>query len=160
MEYDIIFDISREYNMPKVVVFSVVIIFVLVLSFLYLHFKDNQSKNRSKKIALFIVILVTSFIGINSLIRSYEKYNEYRNILKNGGFLVIEGEVKDFIPEPYDGHSNNESFTVSGIKFEYSYFIQTPGFHTTRSHGGPIKEGLYVRIYYDGNTILKLETRK
>jgi hypothetical protein len=33
------------------------------------------------------------------------------------------------------------------------------GFNNTSSHGGPIREGLPVRVSYVGNTILKLEIR-
>jgi hypothetical protein len=57
---------------------------------------------------------------------------------------------------PYTGHSE-ESFTVEGHRFSYSDYIVTSGFHNTASHGGPIREGLHVRVTYSGNLILRLE---
>jgi hypothetical protein len=57
---------------------------------------------------------------------------------------------------PKSGHKM-ESFTVNGVKFEYSDFVVTPGFNNATSHGGPIREGLPVRISHIDNTILKLE---
>jgi hypothetical protein len=57
---------------------------------------------------------------------------------------------------PYTGHSE-ESFVVDGKRFSYSDFIVTSGFHNAASHGGPIRAGLYVRVSYIGNVILRLE---
>ena len=57
---------------------------------------------------------------------------------------------------PYAGHSD-ESFVVGGRRFSYSDFVVTSGFHNAASHGGPIREGLYVRVTYLGNLILRLE---
>lgn len=81
-----------------------------------------------------------------------EKYAE-------GKFKVVEGQVEHFDPMPKSGHKM-ESFTVNGVKFEYSDYIVTPGFHNAASLGGPIREGLPVRISYIDNTILKLEVPK
>jgi len=60
---------------------------------------------------------------------------------------------------PYSGHAM-ESFTVSGVPFSYSDYIPKAGFNQTSSHGGPIHEGLPVRIWYVGNEIVKLEIKK
>jgi hypothetical protein len=57
-----------------------------------------------------------------------------------------------------------ESFTVNGVRFEYSEYATTPGFHHTSLYGGPMKAGLQVRIHYTDlfgetvhPTILRLE---
>lgn len=65
-------------------------------------------------------------------------------------YQVVEGRVENFRPMPRDGHSL-ESFTVNGKEFEYSDFVVTPGFRNTQSYGGPIHEGLFVRIGYIEN---------
>jgi hypothetical protein len=57
---------------------------------------------------------------------------------------------------PREGHAD-ESFVVGGRRFSYSDYSVTPGFNNTRSHGGPIDNGVYVRITHRGNTILRLE---
>lgn len=45
-------------------------------------------------------------------------------------------------------------------RFCYSDYVITPGFHTSASHGGPIRAGIHVRIAHSGPTILRLEVRK
>jgi len=72
---------------------------------------------------------------------------------------VVEGRVTDFLPMPYAGHQD-EAFTVNGVRFSYSDFGPTCGFNHSASHGGPIREGLQVRIPYVGNAILKLEVAR
>lgn len=84
---------------------------------------------------------------------------EYQGVasdLREGRFSVVEGPVTDFVPMPYGGHAL-ESFKVNGRQFSYSDYVVTSAFHNTASHGGPIREGLYVRISYSGNLILRLE---
>lgn len=71
-------------------------------------------------------------------------------------FMVVEGVVEKFVPMPHAGRSH-ESFWVNGVRFSYSDYEITPAFNNTASHGGPIYEGLPIRISYVGNKILKLE---
>ena len=72
---------------------------------------------------------------------------------------VVEGPVRDFVPMPYTGHQL-ERFTVNDVRFAYSDFETTCGFHNTASHGGPIGAGRLVRIHHDSNLILKLEVAR
>jgi hypothetical protein len=77
-----------------------------------------------------------------------------------GQLAVVAGPVETFHPVPYDGH-DTERFTVSNVHFAYSDYEVTSGFNQTSCHGGPIREGLQVRISYTGSladaTIVKLE---
>lgn len=79
---------------------------------------------------------------------------------RQGHLAVVDGPVENFHPMPASGH-DLESFTVSGVHFAYSDYVVTAGFNQTSSHGGPIREGLLVRISYRGSTadeeIVKLE---
>jgi hypothetical protein len=77
--------------------------------------------------------------------------------LVNGDYSVVEGRVTDFAPGPASGHGK-ESFSVQGHRFSYADPHLTAGFHQTSARGGPIKEGLLVRIAYSDNLILRLET--
>jgi hypothetical protein len=74
--------------------------------------------------------------------------------LNTGQYSVAEGPVTHFVANPY---KPAESFSVNGHRFFYSEGIVIAGFHDTAAHGGPIREGLYVRITYSGNLILRLE---
>jgi len=82
-----------------------------------------------------------------------------KRALAEGRVSVVEGTVDRFEPMPYEGH-RNERFSVNGVTFSYSDYSQDPGFHQSMSHGGPIREGLPVRISYVDKTIVKLEVRR
>ena len=86
-----------------------------------------------------------------------------RRAMSDGSARIVEGVVENFHPMPYAGH-DTERFTVGGVRFAYSDYIVGPGFNNTSSHGGPIREGLSVRIHYNGGpnnaTILKLEIKE
>jgi hypothetical protein len=49
---------------------------------------------------------------------------------------------------------------VHGVRFQYSDYVITAGFNNTSSHGGPIREGLPVRIWYLDGEILRLDIAK
>lgn len=87
------------------------------------------------------------------------QYLSLKRAMERGDFKTVEGEVRNFKPMPAAGHAE-ESFEVAGVPFHYSDYVVTGGFNNTASHGGPIGEGLPVRIAYTGNTILRLEVRR
>lgn len=83
------------------------------------------------------------------------EYFLYRDIMKNKKYKEVEGIVENFDPMPYSGHKH-ESFTVKGIQFKYSDYVVSAGFNTTKSHGGPLDKGKFVRIRYFKGEILQL----
>lgn len=90
---------------------------------------------------------------------TYGDYWTGYHALASGKASYVEGTVDNFVPMPYQGHAD-ESFTVKGVPFSYSDFGITRGFNNTSSHGGPIRSGQYVRIWYLENDILKLQIKK
>jgi hypothetical protein len=99
---------------------------------------------------------IFSLLAAMALPSTLFEYHRAATDLRTGRYSVVEGPVANFVPMPYQGHAQ-ESFTVNGHRFSYSDYIMTAGFRNTASHGGPIREGLYVRISYSGNLILRLE---
>ena len=93
-----------------------------------------------------------------TFVSAYSGYRHHYSLLKENKCRMVEGPVENFIPMPYSGHAM-ESFTVSGVKFQYSDYVVTDGFNKTSSHGGPIHKDSYVRICYDPSNrqILRLE---
>jgi hypothetical protein len=85
-----------------------------------------------------------------------DMYARAKDAYVQGQYSMVEGTVTNFHPMPYSGHQN-ETFFVNGMQFSYSDYVLVPCFNNTSSHGGPIHEGLRVRIAYSGNCILKLE---
>ena len=90
---------------------------------------------------------------------TYYEYWSLSSARDGGRAKVVEGVVSNFSPMPASGHAD-ERFCVDRSCFEYSDFSVSPGFNNTSSHGGPIREGLPVRITYVGGAILKLEVRR
>jgi hypothetical protein len=96
---------------------------------------------------------------LGSFAATYRDYQAALSALSNRKYRVVEGSVADFVPMPVAGRAK-ERFVVRGVRFSYSDSIVTPGFHRTASHGGPIRQGLHVRVTYFGNLILRLEVAK
>jgi len=90
---------------------------------------------------------------------TYGQYRLLERALREGHASVVEGSVENFVPMPYTGHAM-ESFTVGGVHFAYSDYVVTAGFNNTRSHGGPIQSGRYVRVWYVGGDIVRLQVRR
>ena|ERR1700730_13555204 len=97
-----------------------------------------------------ILWVLATFLG------TFSDYWTLRQALRSGHFETVEGKVTDFVPMPAEGHAL-ERFTVNGHHYEYSDFMVTAGFNNTQSHGGPIKEGLLVRIADVSGQIARLE---
>ncbi len=79
--------------------------------------------------------------------------------LASGKASYVAGTVDNFVPMPYEGHAN-ETFAATGVFFSYSDYDVDAGFNNTSSHGGPIRQGIPVRIWYVGNEIVKLKVEK
>jgi hypothetical protein len=80
--------------------------------------------------------------------------------LASSQYQVVQGIVEDFHPMPDDG-SSSESFTISGHTFEYSnHGDAEPSlcFNQTRPSGGPIRQGMLLRVKYVNQCILQIET--
>jgi hypothetical protein len=105
--------------------------------------------------AVFLVLAVYAFRapGVEDM------YARARIAYLEGQYSTVEGTVTNFHPMPYSGHQD-ETFSVNGVQFSYSDYVLIPCFNNTASHGGPVHEGLRVRIAYSGNCILKLEVSR
>lgn len=90
---------------------------------------------------------------------TYSEYRQLREANNKGAYEVVEGDVTDFDPMPYEGH-RDERFCVNRTCFSYSDYGVTAGFNNTSSHGGPIKSGLRVRIRHVNNVIIRLEVAR
>lgn len=112
----------------------------------------------------FLTVPIYGFIVATALWCYNNHVSAFRNVLgayKQGFCKQTEGIVSNFVPMPSSGHTK-EMFEVNGTRFEYSDFdLTNPGFRNTKSHGGPIDEGVNVHIWYvpdkSGNCIARLD---
>lgn len=122
-------------------------------------FKDPEHQKFIVKIIQYLSILL---FFLFSILFGYGYYKT--NDLYHNAKFQTEGFVTNFHPMPSGGHED-ETFTVNGVKFEFSDFdISGFGYNNSKSHGGAIDANKYVRISYirikNSNQILKLEVRK
>jgi hypothetical protein len=106
--------------------------------------------------------LFVGFAIVWTLISFASTFADYRgavSALQDNRARVVEGAVTEFKPIPYTG-KGMESFVVQGVRFKYSNYDVTAGFNTTTAHGGPIREGLPVKIWYSDGKILRLDVKR
>lgn len=89
---------------------------------------------------------------------TFSEYAALRSAYRHSRFSVIEGHVTNFRPMPYQGHQL-ECFSVQSQTFCYSDYVVTAGFNNSAAHGGPIREGIPVRVSFVGTTIVRLEVK-
>lgn len=105
-------------------------------------------------VSIFICVFGSFWIGAGII--NYSNFANLREAARDGSAQIAEGKVEQFVPMPYEGHAQ-ETFVVNGQYFAYSDYDMTKGFNQSQSHGGPLKEGLQVRITHVDGSIVKLE---
>lgn len=95
-------------------------------------------------------------ISVSSVAETWTDYKRLVDALRNGRFRVVEGPVTNFIPGGPGGHGS-ESFRVDSASFAYDAATTTSAFHRTRPYGGPVRDGLRVRIWEVDGAIVRLE---
>ena len=78
---------------------------------------------------------------------------------RRGECQVTEGPVQVKWQQPSTGHSGGDIILVGGHRFEVNYFHVTPGYKQTISHGGALRVGVYARLHFYEDMILKVEVR-
>ena len=159
MNYSVLFDISQKgYNWFP----ALLGLFFIGFGLMGLKYPIWRGWSR---IHPFITIGIGAAVGLGAFLFQYNNQHAYERILSQNQAQIVEGQIENFQAMPYGGHAN-EMFTVQGITFAYSDFEITPAFNNTRSHGGPLHEGLFVKIYYTRSrefagryAILRIEAR-
>ncbi|HXM99607.1 MAG TPA: hypothetical protein VN982_14135 [Candidatus Dormibacteraeota bacterium] len=89
----------------------------------------------------------------------YLSRQNHIKVLANRRYEFVQGVVENLHPMPDDG-SSKESFTISGHIFLYSDYDElgtTNCFDQTQPHGGPIHNGMLLRVKFIDDCILRLE---
>jgi len=87
---------------------------------------------------------------------SWYDYQQLRAALESGRTHLVVGTVGDFQPGDHDGHVR-ERFRVNDEHFEYTESVISDAFEWTAGRGGPMHEGLEVRMLVYRGAILRLE---
>ncbi len=163
MDYQVAYDI-QEVMYPGWWIFGVGILFVSIGLGIILFGDSNVldsiiEKSTKQRVVIPIVSCIFGALWIGAGVINYSNFANLRGAARNGSTEIVEGKVEQFVPMPSGGHAN-ETFIVNGRYFAYSDYDQTKGFNQTQSHGGPMREGLQVRITHVDGPIVKLEIAK
>jgi hypothetical protein len=154
-------------SMPYVTVFEITqkpfqwwfsgfgLIFVVVGIALIFIDKKWPSQRRVKVTGYFMLVFALLWTAV-TFTSTFGDYRKFTEAYRRGNYAVVEGTVKNFHPMPYGGHES-ECFSVQDSRFCYSDYTVQPGFNQSASHGGPIREGLPVRVTHCDGQILRLE---
>jgi hypothetical protein len=160
MNYQVVYDI-REVIYPGWWIFAIgILLFSLGLGIIF--FGDKKPLNSiigsstKQRIVMPIFASIFGAVWVGGGVLNYSNFANLRTAARNGSTEVVEGKVEQFVPMPPEGHAK-ETFIVNGQYFAYSDYDMTKGFNHTQSHGGPMKEGLQVRITHVDGSIVKLE---
>lgn len=163
MQYRVVFDNATigytgwhfaAFGMVGVVVGAVLVATVNRRGALPFHWWSTRPR-ASKRFAVYILIF-SLFWTLTALYSTYAQFAALKKAQTNGTAQVVAGVVTHFKPMPATGHAM-ERFCVQETCFSYSDYVVSAGFNKTSSHGGPIREGLPVRVTYVGAAIIKLE---
>ncbi|HXM99606.1 MAG TPA: hypothetical protein VN982_14130 [Candidatus Dormibacteraeota bacterium] len=152
MESKIIFDIAAEHFDWKAVEAPAALFIAGCLGILMekLKWVHIVIKNVGYYLAGF-ALLTAAYVFIDS----YVLRRDHVKALTSGECEVVEGIVEHFHPMYYEGRKD-ESFVISGHTFRYSDHIATTCFNRPSAHGGSIHGGMYLRITYIDDCILRV----
>jgi hypothetical protein len=157
MNFELVFDVRdagyRQWWFPA---FGLIFVALFSAKLVYDRKKIFQSQSRWSRMGSYSGVgFAVLWVSI-SFVMTFSDYWTLRQALRLGKFEVVEGKVADFVPMPEHGHAM-EQFNVNGHHYEFSDFSVTAGFNNTRSRGGPIREGMIVRIADVRGKIARLE---
>lgn len=104
----------------------------------------------------YVIVAAPVLLGAFQTVDWYVERHEHIAALSNGQYAVIEGRVENLRP-PGSGRDPKESFSISGHRFEYSSYRTTTCFNLTTPRGGPIREGMMIRVKFIDECILRIE---
>jgi hypothetical protein len=95
--------------------------------------------------------------------KDYSRYNdEYQRLLdiyNNQRYKITEGIIQVQHAQRAGGHDTGDIVDIGGVEFEFSYYATTFGYNKTISHGGVLQQGVYARIYYTDEMILRIDMK-
>jgi hypothetical protein len=161
MEYWTVFDILQVgYRSWPSVLVGLAFMLIGVSMFVFPRFWEKIPLRGPEFMRRYSAYILTGFAAIWTLFAFVGTYSDYayaKNEYLQGKAEVIEGTVSNFKPGTNMRGSAYESFCVKDKCFTYSDYEEQAGFNTMTINGGPIREGLPVRVTFVGNTIVKLE---
>jgi hypothetical protein len=161
MEYQTVFDILQVgYRSWPSVLIGVAFMLVTISMFLFPRFWEKipfRGPEFMRRYFPYLGIGFATLWTLSAFVGTYSDYAYAKNEYLQGKAEIVEGAVSNYKPGTNERGSAYESFCVKDKCFTYSDYQEQTGFNTMTINGGPIREGLPVRVTFVGNTIVKLE---
>ena len=177
MESRVLYEISFAFK-PEQILF-------VVIPAVWLFIVSQMRKKSEGGLKKFLTVLfrfgcfiTLAFVAIG-IPNQVMEYNSTVGAYRRGEYQTVEGYVENFHPmrgesQTVEGYAENfhpmpatgpdeESFTIRGVRFFYSDWVLSFGYHNARSLGGVITgDGQHLRIGYTeygslGNVIVYIE---
>jgi hypothetical protein len=154
-EFVTVFEIGNR--IPFLVLeFVISLVAVLVIVAALRGYSNSSEFERWVRIGIAGLAALVGFVVGPPGVTTFDRLLELDTRIDRGEAQVTTGTVTEFVPGRADG-KRSESFVVNGHRFTYSEWIIEAGFNHTAGRGGPMREGLNVRITFVGDSIVKLE---
>jgi hypothetical protein len=155
MPYVTVFEITQK---PFQWWFSAVGLIGVAIGIVFVLIGKKWPSQKQARITGYAVIVFGLLYSLFVFVHTFSQYRICMKAYQTGSYNVVEGYVEHFRPMPYEGHQD-ECFSVRSETFCYSDYEIQSGFNHSTSHGGPIRQGLPIRVSYYSGRILRLEVR-
>lgn len=146
-----LYDVSRDGIGILPWLFALFWIAMIVVISLALRNRDNR------RIALSIWLAAWLLMGGFGLGNVFYQYFANIHALKTGACQIVEGPIAGFHPEDHRRKSE-EQLMVGGRMFRYSSSnLGGGGLRSSSAFTPPLRDGLYVKIWYRNDVICRLE---
>ena len=149
-------------QMPQFII--MIVFYLLLLIPINQEYLVNRHPNLFKKLFWStgirnkrFMILVAVILVASSVYSHYSQVNkeiDLITILEEKKFSTVEGEINNFSNTYTNKHI--ESFSISGVEFEYHQRNGKAGYNIPMKEGGLLKPDLRVRIGYYVDEILRI----
>jgi hypothetical protein len=153
MSYITVFEITEK---PFEWWFSAIGLIGVALGILIVLVGRKWPSRRRSVLSGYVMAAFCALWSTAAFIASYSQYRNCMDAYQSKTYQIAEGRIEDFRPMPFTGHQD-ECFSVQDHRFCYSDYAIQAGFNRSTSHGGPIRDGLPVRIAYFNGQILRLD---
>jgi hypothetical protein len=82
------------------------------------------------------------------------------SLYESGEFQVAEGVVHVMHQQAYHGHDKGDLIRIGDTEFEIDAFRLSYGYDRIIAHGGVLRDGVYARVYYHDDAILRIDIRQ
>jgi hypothetical protein len=104
-------------------------------------------------------VVLSALGALLAVVMTIGEYRLCSTPIDSSDVSVAVGPVRDFVPVPATGHGVG-SFSVDNQQFEFSGMESGCSFHWAAVSGGPLREGMVVRIHSKYGRILRLDVEQ